>query len=146
MKLPVDTRSNEEEALARIAANHLRQLQPMQSGIAPKLRDVEIAHIVNIFKPPAPVEEAKPAFFQKHAAAVPSHPVAQSSVETAAAAHKPVPHMSTSPLLDTESELGAAVTKLSEELVIKSARCHTCVSVVCFTVCSGTRKAASPSS
>ena len=40
-----DTRSNEEEAVARIAANHLRQLQQMQRSAASNPREVEAAHI-----------------------------------------------------------------------------------------------------
>ena len=149
-ELHVDTRSNEEEALARIVANHLKQLQPMQSGAAPKSRDVEMSHIANVFKSPAPVEEAKPASLKKHDAAVPSHPVASSL----AASPKLVPLITSPPHVTTqqtppaprESELGADFSKLSEDLVMKSACCRSCVSVVCFTVLLGTRKAASRSS
>ena len=128
--------------MARIAANHLRQLQQMQSSAAPKPREVEVAHIADIFKPPVHVE---PASVKKHVAAVSSLPVTSSSVAASAAAGpKFSPHPSASTIPHTpqqahpgmhESELGAAVAKLSEELIIKSARCCR-VPVVCFTVLS----------
>ncbi len=122
--------------MARIAANHLRQLRQMQSSAAPKPREVDVAHIADIFKPPVHVE---PASIKKHVAAVSSQPVKSSSVAaSAAAAPKPSPHPSASTTPVTphtpqqahpgmhEADLGAAaaVAKLSEELVIKSVRCH----------------------
>jgi recombination DNA repair RAD52 pathway protein len=127
--MSVDTRSNEEEALTRIAANHLRQLQQMQSSAAPKSRDFEIAHIVNMFKPPVPLGHAEPESFMKHAAAVSFQPVASSSAEAASAADTPksvfalpdTPQQAPSGTHESASE--AAITKLSEELVIKSACC-----------------------
>jgi hypothetical protein len=117
--------------VARIAANHLRQLQQMQSSAAPDPREVEIAHIADIFKPP---EHVEPAPVKTHVAAVSSQPATSSSVAaSSAAAPKPSPRpsASTTPHMPQqahpgmhESELGAAVAKLSEELVIKSVRCR----------------------
>jgi len=114
--------------VARIAANHLRELQQMQSSAAPNPRDVEVGHIANMFKAPVSPEHAEPASVKKHVTAVSPQPVTSSSVAASAAAaskHSPRPSASTLPRTpqqahpgSNESESGAAVTKLSEELVI----------------------------
>ena len=107
----------------------------MQTGAATELRDVEAAHIASILKPPAPPSHAEPASLKAHAAAVSSQPDESSPVvASAAAAPKPVPYPFASTRPDTpqpaptrDSELEAAVLKLSEELVIKCACCRVCL-------------------
>lgn len=133
------------EAIARIAANHLKLLQNSPNSASPKSSDEKIAHIVNLFKTPILLGDFEPEHHEKHLCAV-SYQSDLSSAATASATAAPIllPHQLGLASLDTpsalptthDSEIDVAGAKLSEKLVVKCVLpVHTRVLAVCFTVC-----------